>query len=485
MRPSRKVLLIELNEITWDLVLPLVREGKLPTFERLIREGTAGAPTSVDLPPQLDPWITWSTVHTGRPQSDHNVFFLQQNPETIGAQRIWEICSNRGLRVGIFGSLCSWPPKPVDGYHVPDTFAPDTSTYPKALEPIQVLNLTYTRGIRLPSDEEGVRFKLQLGAKLVSLGLRASTAARVANQLLRERLAPRSRWKRVALQPLVNLDFFSKLYRRYRPHFATFHSNHVAHYQHTYWRAMQPERFEQPTSERERKIYGGSIEFGYRIADKLLEKMLDLADQETVVAVASSMGQKPYEASRKEGKEISQLRSLDRLLRMLGYAGQARCLATMSDQFNIYADSGEMRERILKALDRVYVDTPDQPMFYAYSVGEAITANLRPYLAISEGSRCYFPELGESALFEDLVHRTGQLKSGCHDPSGVLMLYGKAIKRGGQIEQCTNLDIAPTLLHLLGLESTPQMKGRVLGEAFKEEISVQRVGELEESCTYC
>jgi hypothetical protein len=35
----RKLLLVELNEITWDLIDPLIDEGKLPTFQLLKRGG--------------------------------------------------------------------------------------------------------------------------------------------------------------------------------------------------------------------------------------------------------------------------------------------------------------------------------------------------------------------------------------------------------------------------------------------------------------
>lgn len=82
-----KVLLVELNEITCDLLDPLMEQGKLPTFVQIKREGTWAAPLSVDLPPQLDPWITWSTVYTGRPQADHNVFFCssRREPSVRGA----------------------------------------------------------------------------------------------------------------------------------------------------------------------------------------------------------------------------------------------------------------------------------------------------------------------------------------------------------------------------------------------------------------
>lgn len=60
----KKVLLVEINKVTWTLIDPLIERGRLPTFARLKREGTWAAPMSVDLPPQLDPWITWTTVYT-------------------------------------------------------------------------------------------------------------------------------------------------------------------------------------------------------------------------------------------------------------------------------------------------------------------------------------------------------------------------------------------------------------------------------------
>jgi hypothetical protein len=464
----KKVLLIELNEITWDLIDPLMAQGKLPTFARLKREGAWASPMSVDLPPQLDPWITWTTLYTGCPQADHNVYFLEQPPETIRAERIWEHCHEQGLKVGVFGSICSWPPRRVNGYYVPDTFAQDSSTYPESLRPIQELNLTYTRSIRLPSDQDGLIFKAKLGAKLMALGLRPGTMARIVNQLARERVDPGVRWQRVALQPLVNFDFFSRLYRQHRPDFATFHSNHVAHYMHTYWKAMQPGAFPTPTSEAEIKQYGGAIEYGYRTADELLQRAMALLDGNTVLVVASSMGQKPFVSQLRDGKPICQLRSLDRLLEILGMKGRVRALSTMSDQFNLYFEDEGMREELEQKLRDAYVDSPDRRLFHLVNLGDCITVNLFFYDGLSEDSRCVFPHLGEGGIFRygDLVHNTGLVKSGCHDPKGMMILYGPGISAGAQIGECDNLDIAPTLLTLLGLPVPSVMKGRVLGEAF-------------------
>jgi hypothetical protein len=464
-----KVLLVELNEITWNLIEPLMAQGKLPTFARLKREGTWAAPVSVDRPPQMDPWITWTTVHTGRPQSDHNVFFLQQPPETIGAPRLWEICRDRGMSIGVYGSLCSWPPRPANGFHVPDTFAPDPSTYPESLRPIQELNLTYTRSIRLAGDEDGLRAKAALAARLVTLGLSPSTIVRLAAQLAHERMNPSARWRRVALQPLVNFDFFKRLYRRHRPQFASFHTNHVAHYMHTYWRAMQPEVFPQDTSPAEVRAFGGAVEHGYRTADRLLADMLGLLDDETVLVVASSMGQKPYVAGAGKGKSIVQLRSLDRLLQIIGVQGRAKALSTMSDQFNIYADSPETRDLVVGALRAAYVDRPDQLLFHSFTVGDTITASLRLQQAeaFRPGSRCVFPHRddGTSIPYEELVYDTGMVKSGCHDEKGILLVHGPRVRRGGHVPVSTNLDIAPTVLTMLGVPIPAEMKGRVMWEA--------------------
>lgn len=470
-KSRKKVLLVELNEITWDLIDPLIEQGKLPAFARIKRDGAWAAPMSVDLWPQMDPWITWTTLHTGRTQSEHNVYFLQQPPETITAQRIWEVCHDAGLRVGVYGSLCSWPPKKVNGFYVPDTFAPDTATYPARLQPIQELNLTYTRSVRLPSDQDGPWFKAKLGAKLLGLGLRPETVARIVRQLVCERANPETRWQRVALQPFVNFDFFSNLYRRYQPEFATFHTNHVAHYMHTYWKAMQPEAFHQATTPDEIRVYGQAIEYGYRAADELLSRMMKLADDNTVLVIASSMGQKPYVSDIEETRPIIQLRSLDRLMKILGIEGRAKAISTMCDQFNIYPDSAETQDSTVKALKTAYVDSPDQPMFYVYTVEDSITVNLNANAKVTEDSRCYFPHIenNDSFRFEDLIHSTGSIKTGCHDPKGVLMLYGPGIRRAASVAQCDNLDIAPTLLRLLGLKAPLEMKGRALHEVFSEQ----------------
>src|SRR5438552_790101 len=137
---DRKVLLVELNEITWRLLDPLLARGALPAFSRLIDRGARGTTIAPEVPPDLDPWISWTTVYTGKTAADHGVKFLEQPPETVRGPRLWDIAAGAGKTVGIFGSIMSWPPRDdIRGFWVPGTFSPDEQTFPTTLGAIQHL----------------------------------------------------------------------------------------------------------------------------------------------------------------------------------------------------------------------------------------------------------------------------------------------------------------------------------------------------------
>ncbi len=62
-----------------------------------------------------------------------------------------------------------------------------------------------------------------------------------------------------------------------------------------------------------------------------------------------------------------------------------------------------------------------------------------------------------------------------HRPQGVLVLQGAGIRRDERIEGATLLDIAPTVLTLLGLPVGNDMEGKVLASAFEQVPEIQRI----------
>jgi hypothetical protein len=268
MTSKQKILLLELNEINWGVVDRLIEQrgpDYLPHFVQLRQQGAWATQTAVERAPLLDPWITWVTLHTGVPPSVHGASVLEQDATTISAKRSWQYVAEAGGSVGVFGSISAYPPVPVKGFMVPGPFAPADDTYPPALQPVQAINRRYTAAHNKTSRAPGALAGARIGARLLQLGLRPATCLRIAAQLVRERLAPHSRWRRVTLQPLLNFDIFSRLYRQQRPDFATWHSNHAAHFMHHYWRAWDDSKFVAKSPPAEREHYGEAVPHGYQI----------------------------------------------------------------------------------------------------------------------------------------------------------------------------------------------------------------------------
>ena len=66
-----------------------------------------------------------------------------------------------------------------------------------------------------------------------------------------------------------------------------------------------------------------------------------------------------------------------------------------------------------------------------------------------------------------------------HTEDGILYLYGAGVKPRARLDRPSILDVAPTVLALLGLEPARDMPGRVLGEAFQHELGETRVASYE------
>lgn len=472
---SLRVLVLEINEISWDLMQPWLGDGELPNFQRLQQQG-AWTRTWADEPggPDglLEPWVTWTTFYTGVPHTEHGVKFLEQPAETIRHKRLWELANEAGKKVGLFGSANSWPPPAVDGFVVPGSFSQDSQTFPAELRPIQDLNLRHTRAHAPGTAAAGRWETVKKGWQLVRFGLNATTVLTVLRTLLDIKLHPDRDWKKVSLQPLVNLPFFMKLYRHCRPDFGTFHTNHVAHYQHRFFRARFPERFPDATEQNEIQRFGEAIRHGYRVADRLLGRFLKLCDQQgdVVLCVASSMGQKPYVPTKYDqvAPVTCRIRSIERLVNVLGLQGKCEHFSTMAPQWNLRIGDAALRARVLHDLFAARYQPANKSMYTALEANDSVVITPISHHGVDDQSTCVFPTLPGAPAFpfgEFVVQADETRKSGCHDPVGMLAFYGPTV-RPGSFGDINNLDVAPTLLRLMGLEAPAYMRGRIVEEAF-------------------
>ena len=123
---TSRVLVLGLDGATFDLIEPWLQAGDMPCLSRLYRSGVHGRLRSV-IPP-LSP-EAWTTFMTGKDPGHHGVMnFLSFRPGaydlrfTSGADRreptLWRMLSDAGRRVGVVGVPMTYPPEQVNGYLV-------------------------------------------------------------------------------------------------------------------------------------------------------------------------------------------------------------------------------------------------------------------------------------------------------------------------------------------------------------------------------
>jgi len=138
-----KVFVLGIDGATFRVIKPLVGEGKLPSFERMMREGYYSDLEST-IPPISGP--AWTSFATGLQPKDHGIFdFIlkkegEYRPHYINSRDVkvptfWETLGREGYRVIVQNIMVTYPPKPVNGYLITGGLTPPGRpyTYPPEL----------------------------------------------------------------------------------------------------------------------------------------------------------------------------------------------------------------------------------------------------------------------------------------------------------------------------------------------------------------
>jgi predicted AlkP superfamily phosphohydrolase/phosphomutase len=127
-----RVLVIGLDGVTFDLLKPWVDAGELPTFKQLMQHGVSGSLLSTT--PPLSP-LAWMSFATGKNPGKHGIFDFTKrapdsyditivNSEDVEGDTLWEIISKSGRKVGVINVTVTYPPREVDGFLVSGMLTP-------------------------------------------------------------------------------------------------------------------------------------------------------------------------------------------------------------------------------------------------------------------------------------------------------------------------------------------------------------------------
>ncbi len=270
----RRVMVIGFDGATLELIEPWAAAGILPAFKRLMERGAWG-PLQSTMPPVTP--AAWSSLATGTQQGKHGLFdFYARRPGSYetnvvnAANRhgatLWGLLGEAGYRTTVFNVPASYPPDRVNGVMISGLLTPTQAT--DAAWPPEVLQ-------ELKQAVPGFSF---YPPGIFSEGQEAAFVQQVLD------------WDKMTLQATEFLmtrqpwDFL----------FTVFIGVDIM--SHFMWRHMVTRGASAPTDDpATRETLANAIQAVYRQADAILSTLLEMAGDDTYVAVVSDHGFGPLD----------------------------------------------------------------------------------------------------------------------------------------------------------------------------------------------
>jgi predicted AlkP superfamily phosphohydrolase/phosphomutase len=296
-----KVILFGIDGADWGVIRPLMAEGRLPNFKKIVEGGASGDLQSME--PTLSPAL-WTTVATGRPPAAHGIadFIVSlpgggYKPVTSDMRQVpafWNLIGHDdgGREVGVVAWLASWPAEPVHGYvvtsYLPYIYNWSTGrplkgtvvegiprqTFPESLladiEPLKVK----------PEDvDPALARRFYDSSKVGKLGKDASECV----EGFLWSLASDETYRRIGLHLLGErpVDLFAVYF------------GGVDVVSHRFWKFTWPDAMPYGTDPGEAEILKGVIPAYYAYIDEILGEFLAKMDGRTTLVVLSDHGFKP------------------------------------------------------------------------------------------------------------------------------------------------------------------------------------------------
>lgn len=517
--PSEKVFILGLDGASPEVIESLITLGRLPTFEKMKKEGVTGK-LRTTIPPITG--SAWSSFMTGKNPGKHGIFdFITRKEGTYHLTPInsnlregkpfWSRASDAGKRICIFNVPITYPPEKVNGVMVSGMLTPrhrTDYTQPQSLakELEQV-----TGGYRIHMDESFSKGQEERFLKHLY---------EVTDQRIRamEYLFKKEDWD-LFIGIIEGVDLI----------------------QHELWHCWDPGHFRHPSSNGR---FTDAILSFYQKMDELLRRILEeWIDSRWTIIIMSDHGAGPLKKlfyinnflMRKgflklKGGMRSSIKhlffqagfvpmtfyhlllriGLGRMKKMARFGqseswlkpfflsfedvewSRTRAYSFGSTAGQIYLnlkgrepngivspgeEAEEVRKEIIQELRRlVDEETGEEVVGEIYRKEELYHG---PHLKDAPDI-VFLPKTFEIAAFgeyEFASHRMIDYSwgvSGSHRMDGLLTMRGRLFQQGMSLQGARIIDLAPSVLYLLGLPIPDAMDGKVLQQAFLEPVFKER-----------
>lgn len=481
-------LLIGLDGATFTILDPLMGRGVMPFLRDLAARGVRAPLRSVV--PALTP-PAWTSLATGKRPGHHGVFdFLQKEApqshyfrlatsQDVGSATIWSLASEEGRRVIALNFPLMFPPPAVNGCVVPGGWMPwrqlRLGCHPPGL---------FDRLKALPSfNARELALDMALEEKALEGCATEEYADWVALHVRRER-----RWFDVAryLMQHEPADLVGLVF------------DGVDKLQHLCWRFLDPACQPAQPLPWEQEI-ARACESYFRQLDELIAGLVELAGPDATVVLASDHGFGPLTEVFYLNTWLEQQGYLrwasaavpTTSLPRLGFGHMARHIHELDWEHTVaYAATPSshgihlvveppgngrrlapeayrrIRAELAQALLRACHPASGEPLVGQVGTREELFSG--PYEAMAP-DLSVLPREGSviSILRADTVVQPRVEPAGTHRPEGIFLASGPGIRAGEALAELAIVDVAPLLLHSLGLPLPDDLDGRLPAEVFE------------------
>lgn len=484
---SNQTVLIGLDGATFTLLDPLMRDGVMPFLRSFVESGVRARLASV-VPPLTPP--AWTSLVTGRSPGQHGIFdfFRKLSVESqlirfntsqdVAAETIWSIANRSGKRAIVLNFPMTFPPLPVDGYIV-SGWMPwrqmRHACWPAGLfDRLKALPGFDARELAMDmSVEEKALEGFDSGEyeNWINLHIRRDQQwLRVARMLMREDPCELT---------AVLFDGTDKL-------------------QHLFWRYLDPELAPVSPSAQDERVRQGCLEY-FRRLDEALAEIVDLATSNATVVLASDHGfgaqrgtffvntwlqQHGYLAWVADAAAVTSEPDelgIDQLARHVYLLDWSRTVAyaptPSANGIYIVQNGGNgvgvkpweyehyLRQLAAELLSFTDPQTGAPVITRIWTREEAFSG---PFVDLAPDLTLLLSDGGlVSILASDAPYKTRPQPSGTHRVEGIFVAAGPGIRRGASLADLSILDVAPMVLHRLGLSIPAELEGRLPTEAFE------------------
>ncbi len=491
-----RVFILGIDSATFDIILPLVEAGEMPAMGKLMQEGAWGKLCSTHPP---TPPSAWTSFMTGRKPENHGIFdFLANemkgprykrrfvNSGDIRCHTLWQVLDLHNKKSVVIGMPMTYPPFPVNGALISGfiTHGEHSSfTHPKELKTELLIRFgDYVLDPPLHGFGEFIE-----EAYIKSRFLSDQSKVHAADYL-----AERHRdWDLMAV-------IFSL-------------ADHVQHY---FWKYIDPLH---PEYDSERSdAFRRTIDHFYIRYDRYLQGFLERLNPADTVMIVSDHGAGPTRVvfnldnwleqngflnknkriMLKNGAKSIYRGGVDALRASLGRPLQkrkellgrilyrkSRAFAGHHPEMGLYlnekgkrpmgivnpgSEYGALRNELIAALKEIREPKSGERVFSWVRPREEVHSGDLSQLAAdilfkTEPGYTVYPSLAKN-LFDYYPEICGG-----HTPEGIFIASGPAVKENCKLESAHIIDMAPTILYLMGLPIDGDMDGRVVEEIIRDD----------------